>query len=168
MLREEDCYMIGTLGKAHGVRGEMLFSFSDDVWQTHGDGFLLCKVEGLLVPFYVEEYRLTGDTRALVKLEGIDSPDEAREMQGVEVYVPYSLKRDSGDETYSWQYFKGFSLRDTEGRVLGRIDEVDDTTENVLFCIGDTLIPAAEELIEDIDHDNRTLTMALPEGLTEI
>lgn len=168
MLREEDCYMIGSLGKPHGVRGEMLFSFSDDVWQTHRDGFLFCKVEGILVPFYVEEYRLTGETRALVKLEGIDSPDEAREMLGDEVYVPYSLKRDSGDETYSWQYFKGFTLTDKGGREIGRIDEVDDSTENVLFCIGDTLIPAAEELIEDIDHDNRTLTMALPEGLTEI
>ena len=32
MIKEEDVYKIGRLGKTHGVRGEISFLFDDDVF----------------------------------------------------------------------------------------------------------------------------------------
>lgn len=32
MIREEDVYRIGRLGKPHGVKGEVSFHFADDIF----------------------------------------------------------------------------------------------------------------------------------------
>ena len=54
----------------------------------------------------------------------------------------------------------------SSGNSLGRIVAVDKTTVNILLELADeTLIPAADEFIEDIDHEARKLLMRLPEGL---
>ena len=32
MIRQDEVYKIGQLGKPHGVKGEISFSFTTDVW----------------------------------------------------------------------------------------------------------------------------------------
>ena len=51
---------------------------------------------------------------------------------------------------------------------IGEIDDVDDATENVLFVVGDKLIPVVMDFIEDVDHSQRILYTRLPEGLLEL
>lgn len=49
---------------------------------------------------------------------------------------------------------------------MGQIAFVDDATENILFELSDgTLLPAAEELIVEIDAERRVISMIIPEGL---
>lgn len=53
--------------------------------------------------------------------------------------------------------------------VVGKIAEVNDSTENWLFITEDgTLIPANEDLIIDIDYDGKVIVMDLPEGLLNL
>ena len=52
---------------------------------------------------------------------------------------------------------------------VGTIASVDESTLNILFELEDgMLIPASEELITDIDKDNKTITIALPEGILDL
>jgi len=56
-----------------------------------------------------------------------------------------------------------------DGSFIGTIASIDDTTQNILFELEDgTLIPANDELIEDIDTGQQQITMKIPEGLLEI
>ena len=55
MIRKEDCYKIGRLGKAHGVKGEVTFQLTDDVFDRTDSEYLLVEVDGILVPFFMEE-----------------------------------------------------------------------------------------------------------------
>jgi 16S rRNA processing protein RimM len=61
---------------------------------------------------------------------------------------------------------------DTKLGSLGEIEDVDDSTINVLIKIDykgkELLVPIADELIEDVDHDRRTLTVNIPEGLLDL
>ncbi len=168
MVRDTDVYKIGTLGKAHGVKGEVNFSFTDDVWLRVSIPYLFVKIEGLLVPFFLSDKRMRGDQSALLRFDGMETCDDVQELCGQDVFFPRSLKPQDEEEEYTWDYFRGFLLVDTERGELGTIDEVDCSTENVLFVVGSLLVPAAEDLIVDIDHERRTITMQLPEGLTEI
>ncbi len=168
MISETDVYCIGTLGKAHGVKGEVHFSFTDDVWLRVAAPYLFIKVDGLLVPFFISSRRRKGEMTALLKFEGIETCDDLQELCGQDVFFPYSLKPQDEDEEYTWDYFRGFLLVDNVKGELGTIDEVDSSTENVLFVVGSLLVPAAEDLIVDIDHEKRIVTMQLPNGLTEI
>ena len=169
MINREEVYRIGKLGRVHGVKGEVTFHFDDDVFDRVDADYLVVETEGLLVPFFIEEYRFRSDSTALVKFEGIDSQDRARELTGCEVYFPRHLA-DAEDDTLSWAAIVGYSLIDAAtGKSFGRIASVDDTTVNVLFCLEDgKMIPAAEELITDVDKEKRVIEMELPEGILEL
>ena len=59
--------------------------------------------------------------------------------------------------------------RDKKQGTIGRIAAIDDSTANLLFELEDgTLIPANDDLIEDIDMEGRKITMNIPEGLLDI
>ena len=166
MIRLEDVYKIGRLGKTHGVKGEVSFQFDDDVFDRVDCDYLVLDVDGILVPFFIEEYRFRSDSVALVKFEDIDTQQRASELTGCDVYFPRALA-DSDEGSMSWAEIVGYSIVDAgTGRTVGKIASIDDSTINILFCLEDgTLIPASEELITDIDQENRIITIDIPEGL---
>jgi len=170
MIKKEEVYKIGRLGKAHGVKGELSFQFDDDVFDRVDADYLVLEVDGILVPFFMEEYRFRSDTVALVKFCDIDTQDRARQLTGSDVYFPLSLVPNDDDDSLSLSFFVGFSLIDaTTGRNLGTIASVDDQTANILFELEDgKLIPVNNDFITDIDKDKRLITMELPEGLLEL
>ncbi len=169
MIRKEDVYRIGKLGKTHGVRGEISFLFDDDVFDRVDADYMILSIDDILVPFFIEEYRFKTDSNALMKFEGIDTQERARELTGCEVYFPHELA-DSDEDTISWAAIVGFDITDADSnRTIGRIAAVDDSTINILFELEDgRLIPASEDLITAIDQQARTITMRLPNGLLNL
>ena len=169
MIKKEDVYKIGRIGKAHGVKGEVSFMFDDDVFDRVDADYLILEVDGILVPFFMEEYRFRSDNTALVKFEDIDTQDRARELTNCDVYFQRS-EVDDEEEELSYSFLVGFDIIDDQsGKRVGTIASIDDNTINILFELKDgTLIPASEELITDIDKDNKTITIALPEGILEL
>lgn len=171
MIRKEDVYRIGQLTKPHGIKGEVAFSFTDDIFdRTDECDYLLCMMDGILVPFFMEEYRFKSDTVALVKFEGVETAEQARRFTNIEVYYPTKYAEESDE--LSWSYFVGFTIEDEQLGKLGEVEEVDESTINTLFVVrrpnGDELlIPAQEAFITDMDHKLRTITMNLPEGMVE-
>lgn len=169
MIRQEDVFKIGRLGKPHGVSGEVSFQFDDDVFDRTDCDYLLLSIEGILVPFYIEEYRFHGSETALVKFCDIDTQQRAAELTGCDVYFPRNLA-DGNDGLQSWARIVGYMILDINNgeRKVGRIASVDDSTINLLFELEDgTLIPASEDLIAGIDPQSQTIRMKLPEGLVE-
>lgn len=169
MIKKEDVYKIGRIGKAHGVKGEVAFNFDDDVFDRVDAEYLILEVDGILVPFFMEEYRFRSDNTALVKFEDIDTQDRARELTNCDVYFLRS-EADDEEEELSYSFLVGFDIIDDHSaKKVGTIASIDDNTINILFELEDgTLIPASEELITDIDKDNKTITLALPEGILEL
>ena len=174
MIKEEDVYKIGRIGKPQGVSGEVTLRFSDDVFDRVDADYVVLLVDGILVPFFIEEYRFRSDEVALMKFEDIDTIERASELTGCDVFFPRHLA-DADDDMLTWSQIVGYDIVDvssgntqdvSQEKLVGRIASVDETTINVLLELTDgTLIPAAAELIADIDHDARKLYMTLPEGL---
>lgn len=171
MIRKEDVYRIGQLTKPHGIKGEVAFSFTDDIFdRTDECDYLVCLMDGIMVPFFMEEYRFKSDTVALVKFEGVDTAEQARRFTNIEVYYPTRYAEESDE--LSWIYFVGFRIEDEHLGLLGEVEEIDETTINTLFVIRrpdgeELLIPAQEAFITDMDHKQRIIRMDLPEGMVE-
>lgn len=51
MIRQEDVYKIGRLGKPHGVKGEVSFQFDDDIFDRVDADYLILEIDGILVRF---------------------------------------------------------------------------------------------------------------------
>ena len=169
MIKKEDVYKIGRIGKAHGVKGEVSFNFDDDIFDRVDAEYLILEVDGILVPFFMEEYRFRSDNTALVKFEDINTQERARELTNCDVYFPRNLT-DDNDEELTYTFLVGFDIIDDQsGKNIGTIANIDDNTMNILFELEDgRLIPASEELITDIDKDNKTIIIALPEGILDL
>lgn len=171
MIKKEEVFKIGVINKPHGVKGEVSFSFTDDIFDRVEDcDYLILMMDGILVPFFWEEYRFKSDNVVLVKFEGIDTAERAKMFINVEVYFPKKYM-DEQDEITSWNFFVGFQVNDVRHGALGEIVDVDDATMNVLFVIEkegeELLLPAHEEFILDLDKKNRVLTVEIPEGLLD-
>ena len=169
MIRREEVYKIGRLGKVHGIKGEISFLLDDDVFDRVDADYLVLDVDGILVPFFIEEYRFKTDSNVLMKFDGIDTQERARELTGCDVYFPRALA-ESDEDNLSWAEMIGYSLVDAQsGQKIGTIAAVDDSTINILFELEDgRLIPASEELITNIDTQKHQIEINLPEGILEL
>jgi len=173
MIQPESLYQIGTIAKAHGLRGEVVFHFSDDIFDTADADHLILGIDGTLVPFFIEEYRFRGDASALIKFDGIHSVEQARPILGCPVYIEKELAAErGGEQPQTLAYFVGFTVTDERMGLLGHIEDVDDQTENWLFLVRTAdgrqiMLPAHEDLILDIDHEQRAIRMRLPEGILD-
>ena len=169
MISYDDVFRIGKIGKPHGVKGEVTMHIDDDVFDRTDADYVILSIDGTLVPFFFEEYRFRSDTTALLKFLDYDSANDVQFLVGCEVFFPHTLTPEVGeDDEYTWRYFTGFDLFDEAAGHIGTIDRVEDSTQNVLFQVGERLIPAAEEWITDINHKERTIHMTLPEGLLDL
>ena len=168
MIKNEEVYKIGRLGKSHGIKGEISFQFDDDVFDRVDADYLVLEIDGILVPFFMEEYRFRSDSLALVKFCDIDTQERASELTGCDVYFPRDLADE--DDTPTLASLVGFDLIEaSNNKKVGTIASIDDSTANILFELeNDRLIPANDDLISDIDSEKRQITMNIPQGLLEI
>ena len=148
MIREEEVFKIGQFAKPHGIKGELSLVTNSDVLEDAEDPYI-------------------------VKLEDVNSEEDARMFVGKEVFYPLDAVDEEdlvGDMT--WDSFIGYTVTDVQKGYLGEITDVDETTINVLLRVDhkgeELLIPAVEELITEADHEARSLTVSLPEGLIDL
>lgn len=174
MIRKEDTYQIGRLTKTHGLKGEMNFQFTDDIWDRTDSDYLICEVDGILVPFFLEEYRFRSYSVALVKFEDIDSADTAQFLVNCDVFFENKYAEEAEDGEVSLNYFIGFTMTDGDnGNTIGTITDIDDNTENWLFIVerpdgSEVMIPAHEEFIAEIKQEEKEMVMDLPLGLLDL
>lgn len=172
MILKSSVFPIGQVTKPHGVNGEMSFSFTSDVFDREDVPYFIFEMQGILVPFFVDEYRFKGSTTGLLKLDGVTTDEQARAFYGLTIYLPKAFLEKVEDAEIELDYFAGFTLVDAEKGSIGVISEVDQTTDNVLFVIptkdDELLIPAGEEYIEEIDHEKKIIYVRLPEGLLDL
>lgn len=172
MITKDQVFPVGQIVKPHGVNGEMSFTFTTDVFDRREIPFFILEMDGILVPFFLKGYRLKSISGGLLQLEGVDTDEKARAMSGLTIYLDRSYLEEVEDDEIQLDYFAGFLLIDTEKGEIGRITEVDQTTDNALFVIpkedDELLIPVGDDYIVSIDHESKIITVSLPEGLLEL
>jgi 16S rRNA processing protein RimM len=172
VIKQDEVYRIGIINKPHGVHGELLFTFDDDIFDQVDADYIVCLMDGILVPFFFESYRFRSDSTALIKLEGIDTEQQARRMTNVEVYFPKEHAEKLEDNELTWNYFVGFLIKDINKGEIGKVTDVDDSTINTLFVVDhkgtEVLIPAQEDFMVELNRKKKVITMHLPEGLLEL
>jgi len=169
MIKQEEVYKIGRLGKTHGVKGEISFQYDDDVFDRVDADYLILEIDGILVPFFMEEYRFRNDTVCLIKFCDVDTQQRASELTGCDVFFLRALA-DDAEERPSLASLVGFEIIEANTqKSLGHITGIDDQTANVLFELENGhLIPANDDLVTDFNMSQKKITMNIPEGLLDL
>ena len=150
--------------KSNGTDGQLLVSFLDvlpediDLQEP-----VFVYFDGLPVPFYFEEFIPRGTNRALVRLTGVHNLKDADELAGSAVFADYFEEEADEDLT-------GWSVLDAAtGAKIGPIVGYEDIPGNLCVYVdtaqGQVLLPLHQDLVRDMDHDAREITLIIPEGL---
>jgi len=178
MIKEEQLIEIGTILKLHGLKGEMNVSVRDAVFdEVKKCPYLVCQLDGINVPFFIESYRWKGNTTMLLKFEDVDTLEKAGEFCGMTLYFDRRCFSTKEAKAYDAQMEEdkgliGYHVEDVTLGDLGEITDINDMTANILFIVDhngeELMIPAAEDLIENIDDENKIIVMDLPAGLVNM
>ena len=178
MIRPEEVFRIGHITRHRGLRGEVEMSFTDDSFDTGSADYLVLDMDGILVPFFWEEYKFKNRDTVILKFDGIDTEAQARLLTGHAVFYPkrHLPPSPEGEDTATLSSYKaltGFSISDPQGHHLGTVEAVDDSSQNILLTIkrpdgSMTLIPFHNDFLLHFDLRERTLQLDLPEGLLSL
>ena len=163
MITNEQVISIGRLTRTHGKRGELQCLMSNEYWDNADATFLILKLDNILVPFRVLDWRGKGSDNLIFQLELIYNEQEAQKLVGTEAFMLLTDMNQEDEIMPTWQSLVGYSVLDTDQGELGRVEEVDETTINTLITLNDgRLIPIHEDFIIDINSDDKRLTICLP------
>lgn len=165
---------MGKIVKAHGIKGAIQLSpYSDNNSILHTDQLFLRIKNRENTPFSVSYSRFKKKGGIIVKLEGVDSREEAERLKGVEVSVKKSsLPQPETGEFYYFQLL-GLTVIDIHGNTLGTVKNVLDNSAQDLLVIKnsqgeESLIPLTAKIVTDIDLEGQICRVNLPPGLLEI
>ena len=121
-------------------------------------------IDGLKVPFPVEEFVLTTDTSAHIQLEFVNNREEAMLLVDCEVYA--AINPQQQEPAAGCEQWIGFTVHDSEYGKIGIIQGIEDYHGNTVMQImnGDkeTLISLYPELVTGIDYDAKVLHITAP------
>ena len=172
MIREKDTFYIGKISKVRGLCGEVELLFTDDAFERGTAEYLLLEMEGLPVPFHWTEYRFKNDRTAIFQFEDVDSEEAARRLVGAKVFYPKAALPEEEEEAElsSWQVLIGFTLYDREGRIIGVVESVDESSANILLTVRsedgeECYLPLHEDFLLELRRRDRVLITDYPEEL---
>ncbi|MHC1702574.1 MAG: ribosome maturation factor RimM [Tenuifilaceae bacterium] len=163
---------IGTIQRTHGVSGEFQVVWNDDFYlEEQNLESVFIEFEGIPVPFFISSIRTKGDDKALVKLEDVDDMNVANEFVGLKLLLPSD--QIEIDDELQLKDLIGYTLISNHNQLVGKIIDYQEYQSNSVFTIhhqsgSEVMIPAVEELIIEVDEENKTLVMEIPEGLIDL
>lgn len=162
--------------KSHGTDGAFAAGFTggfaaDDIDLTEPVFIIF---DGLPVPFFIESIVPKGTGKAIMRITGVKSFEDAEEIAGRDVFVcgdaenPADFHDDFSMLT-GWTLFAAGEDGDTEiGTVTDFIDIPGNPCIEAKTKKGAVTIPLHEDLILSVNPDAREIIMDIPDGLLSV
>ena len=104
-----------------------------------------------------------------LKLRGVQTREEARDLQGAEIAVPLTEAVPLPDGSFYGAEMIGVRVVTLTGEAIGTLREVIATGSNDVYVVrgpdGEVLVPAIADVVRGFDPGRRELTVELIEGL---
>lgn len=147
---------VGKIVNTHGLKGEVkVIPLTDDPKRYNELEFVL--IDG--VRRNIEGCKYQKD-RVIVKVEGINSIEEAEKYKNKYMEIPREYAVPLEEDTYYIADIIGCKVYDTEGKDLGEIYDVIQTKNNDVYWIRkpkELLIPVLLDIVIDIDVENKKI-----------
>jgi len=173
-MEKQDCYYLGKITRTNGNNGGLsIFLDVDNPAEYQQLDAVFVEIKGQLIPFFIEEIQLhTSKNTAVVYFEDINDVEQASKLNGCHLYLPLaSLPVLKGNKFYFHEVI-GFELHDEKFGLIGPIKQVLDYPNQALFQTfyneKEVLIPINDSFIKEVNRENKTISLILPDGLLAI
>ncbi len=169
---------IGRVVKTHGVTGDILVApdAEDPNRLLEVDQVHLGKTVDSVVPHSVIDARIhivKKHTGIVFRLKDIDSVDEARALQDLNVYASLDALPELGDDEYFLDDLVGYKIFDSGDNLVGTVHEVTEYPSQTMLEVKRTngtsiLIPlVVPDIVVSVDSENAAMVLADWEGLID-
>lgn len=167
-----DYFLFGKILKPIGIIGELLINFESDQPDKYlKTESIFVEIHGRLVPFFIKNYTLRYDNKAVIIFEDVDV-DFAESLKGCRLFLPANLLPKLKGIAFYYHEVKGFDIIDKTLGNIGTINEVLEYPGNPLFSLindnKELLIPINNDFILKLDRKNKQIQMDIPESFFQL
>lgn len=165
--------LLGRFTRPHGTKGTLLLGNRNVIVEDIRKGeSVFVEIDGLLVPFFIESFKVTSREAALVSVESIDSETKAKSFAGALVYMPGHNVRTRKKKPEEFPSLSGFSVIDTRLGLVGTAGEINPIANNPLLTVisegREFLIPVHQAIIIEVNRKKKEIRINAPEGLFDL
>ena len=166
----KDILEIGQIVNTRGLRGEVkVNSFSQDSKRFEKLDVIYIKENNELKSYKIEKVTYNKN-QVIQKLENIYHIDYAEKLRNKYIYVKKSQLEDLPEGVYYISDLIGLDVYDEKNNYLGKVDDIFSTKSNDVYVIKNELgvnrlLPGTDEVIKNIDLDNKKIVVNLIKGL---
>lgn len=161
---------IGQIVNTNGLKGIVKVNpFTDDINKFEDLKYVYIQLKNELKKVKIEQVRYNKN-QVLLKLEGIDSIEEAEKYRNFYLKTEKESQEDLGEDTYYIVDLIGLDVYSDKNEYLGKIEDVFPTGSNDVYVVKDNLgkqilIPAIADVVKEVDLKNKKMTINLIPGL---
>ena len=163
--------VLGKVLRTYGDNGELIVRFYEDFAEEYSDLSepVWVVIDSLPTPLFFKSMSARGVSKATVVFDDFDSEFRAQMLVGLEFYVNRYAEQE--DDQLYMEDLVGFEIV-ADAQVQGTIVEYIDDPMNPLFEIERNeeclLIPAHDDMIVQIDEEQKCVVMNLPQGIFDL
>lgn len=157
---------IGQIVNTNGLKGVVKVNpFTDDISKFEDLKYVYIQLKNELKKVKIEQVRYNKN-QVLLKLEGIDSIEEAEKYRNFYLKTEKESQEDLGEDTYYIVDLIGLDVYSDKNEYLGKIEDVFPTGSNDVYVVKDNLgkqilIPAIADVVKEVDLKNKKMTINL-------
>lgn len=172
-MKIEDCFYLGHISKTNSFNGSVIVKLDvDDPEKYKKTESVFLNINGQLVPFFVKSFTIKPQNIASIAFEDINSEEEAEHLIDAEVYLPLSLLPPLTGNKFYFHEVVGFEVEDAVHGKLGIINRVLDMPRQAILEVKkeekEILIPVTDDIIKDVNREQKTVFVETPEGLVDL
>ncbi len=161
---------IGQIVNTNGLKGVVKVNpFTDDISKFEELKYIYIQLKSELKKVKIEQVRYNKN-QVLLKLEGIDSIEEAEKYRNFYLKTEKKSQEELGEDTYYIVDLIGIDVYSSNDEHLGKIEDVFPTGSNDVYVVKDNLgkqilVPAIAEVVKKVDLKNKKMVIKIIPGL---
>ncbi|MEZ5357846.1 MAG: ribosome maturation factor RimM [Candidatus Zixiibacteriota bacterium] len=172
MVSRPDYITVGRFGRPRGVTGELYITPDTDFPDRFLDLFEVYIEEGGKKKSLIIESAEIISGRPVVKVEGIESKEEAAALTNLAIFVPGEQAVELPEGSYYQFDLVGSTVKSVDGVEFGVLEEILFYPANDVYRIkskdfGEILLPVVDKFVKGVDIEKKEIIIEPPDGLIE-
>lgn len=168
-------FRVGKIVNTQGIRGELRIisstDFPEERFKIGAKLYIDDPNRNDKIEVTVKSHRLHKNFH-LLKFEGYSNINEVEHFKGRELFVHEEMLSELDDGEFYYYEIIGCDVFSEQGEHIGKVKEILSTGANDVWVIAregkkDALIPYIDDVVKQVDVDEKKITIHVLEGLIE-